>query len=109
MISSSTYSPVDRVVEGRGKIGGATVGEASSCSLALKSPGNPAIENGRLVTGAGTKVGGTATLDRAINKTKLITVDSHVYNSYVFSLNELTSVLGKKEYGLLVKDDCYCE
>lgn len=56
------------MVEGRGKIGGAIVGDAelSSSCMALKSPGNPAMENGRLVTGAGTKVGGTATLDRAV-------------------------------------------
>lgn len=76
LISSSTYSPLERVDTGRGRIGGATVGEAelSSCCMALKSPGNPAMEYGRLVTGAGTKVGGTATLDRAINRIKIITM-----------------------------------
>lgn len=68
------------MVEGRGKIGGATVGEAelSFCWIPLKSPGNPAMEYGRLVTGAGTKVGGTATLDRAVTRTLVIvTADAY--------------------------------
>ena len=32
------------------------------------------MEYGRLVTGAGTKVGGPATLDSAIRRTKMITI-----------------------------------
>ena len=61
------------MVEGRGRTGGAIIGEADefpSCCKALKSPGNPAMEYGRLVTGAGTNVGGMATRDKAVSRTK---------------------------------------
>ena len=60
------------MVEGRGRTGGAIIGEADvfSCCKALKSLGNPAMEYGRLVTGAGTNVGGMATRDKAVNRTK---------------------------------------
>ena len=77
------------------------MGEAdvfSSCK-GLKLPGNPAMEYGRLVTGAGTNVGGTATRDKAVNRTKCLQWQICINKSYVVSLNELTSVLKKKECG----------
>ena len=53
-------------------MGGGTTGGVDSSSLwSEKSTGNPAIEYGLLVGGAGVKVGGAATLESAkpTNKT----------------------------------------
>jgi len=95
VISSSTYSPVNCCVGGRGRIGGGITGGVERSSLlSEKSTGNPAIEYGRLVGGAGAKVGGAATLESANQQTKHNQYLSvHKYNSHICTTKQLSLLI----------------